>query len=230
MFEKIYGTSPYKSPTDMGVNMAGFCITDDEACKKASYDEILRRYFAAKCAVRQGQSDGNDVFKIELLMSKLGISEDDRTCVKFARNKAEETGEPAMALELADGRVVTGKTTDLLGAGSALLLNALKLLAGIPKDTLLIPPEIIEPIHHLKVSHMGHKNPRMHTDELLIALSICGNTDANAALAIEQLDKLKNAEAHSTVLLAHVDENVFKKLGINLTCDPVYQRNNLYHR
>ena len=230
MFEKIYGSSPYKSPTDMGVNMAGFCITDDEACKKASYDEILRRYFAAKCAVRQGQSDGNDVYKIELLMSKLGISEDDRTCVKFARNKAEETGEPAMALELADGRIVTGKTTDLLGAGSALLLNALKLLAGIPEDTLLIPPEIIEPIHHLKVSHMGHKNPRMHTDELLIALSICGNTDKNAALAIEQLDKLKNAEAHSTVLLAHVDENVFKKLGINLTCDPVYQRKNLYHR
>ena len=230
MFEKIYGSSPYKSPTDMGVNMAGFCITDDEACKKASYDEILRRYFAAKCAVRQGQSEGNDVFKIELLMSKLGISEDDRTCVKFARNKSEETGEPAMALELADGRIVTGKTTDLLGAGSALLLNALKLLAGIPKDTLLIPPEIIEPIHHLKVSHMGHKNPRMHTDELLIALSICGNTDKNAALAIEQLDKLKNAEAHSTVLLAHVDENVFKKLGINLTCDPIYQRKNLYHR
>jgi uncharacterized protein (UPF0371 family) len=135
-----------------------------------------------------------------------------------------------MALELPDGRIVTGKTTDLLGAGSALLLNALKALAGIPEDTLLIPPEIIEPIHHLKVSHMGNKNPRMHTDELLIALSICGNTDENAALAIEQLDNLKNSEAHSTVLLARVDENVFKNLGINLTCDPVYQRNNLYHR
>jgi uncharacterized protein (UPF0371 family) len=230
MFEKIYGTSPYKSPTDMGVNMAGFCITDDEACREASYDEIVRRYFAAKCAVRQGQSDGSDVYKIEILMSKLGISEDSRECVKFARAKSEETGEPAMALELADGRIVTGKTTDLLGAGSALLLNALKMLAGIPEDKLLIPPEIIEPIHHLKVSHMGNKNPRLHTDELLIALSICGNTDENAALAIEQLDNLKNAEAHSTVLLARVDENVFKNLGINLTCDPVYQRNNLYHR
>jgi uncharacterized protein (UPF0371 family) len=230
MFEKIYGTSPYKSPTDMGVNMAGFCITDDEACCKASYDEILRRYFAAICAVRQGQSDGSDVYKIEILMSKLGIDKEGRTCVTFARKKSEETGEPAMALELADGRIVTGKTTDLLGAGSALLLNALKTLAGIPEDTLLIPPEIIEPIHHLKVTHMGNKNPRMHTDELLIALSICGNTDENAAMAIEQLDKLKNAEAHSTVLLARVDENVFKNLGINLTCDPVYQRNNLYHR
>jgi uncharacterized protein (UPF0371 family) len=214
----------------MGVNMAGFCITDDEVCKKASYDEIVRRYFAAKCAVRQGNSNGDDVYKIEILMSKLGISPDDRTPVSYARKKAEETGEPAMALELADGRVVTGKTTSLLGAGSALLLNALKLLANIPEDTLLIPPEIIKPIHHLKVSHMGHRNPRMHTDELLIALSICGNTDENALLAIEQLDKLKGAEAHSTVLLARVDENVFKKLGINLTCDPVYQRNNLYHR
>ena len=230
MFEKIYGTSPYKSPTDMGVNMAGFCITDDEVCRKASCDEVVRRYFAAKCAVRQGHSNGDDVYKIEILMSKLGITPDSRVPVSYARNKAEETGEPAMALELADGRVVTGKTTDLLCAGSALLLNALKLLAGIPEETLLIPPEIITPIHHLKVSHMGHKNPRMHTDELLIALSICGNTDENAALAIEQLDNLRGAEAHSTVLLARVDENVFKKLGINLTCDPVYQRNNLYHR
>lgn len=230
MFEKIYGTSPYKSPTDMGVNMAGFCITDDEVCRKASCDEVVRRYFAAKCAVRQGHSNGDDVYKIEILMSKLGITPDSRVPVSYARNKAEETGEPAMALELADGRVVTGKTTDLLGAGSALLLNALKLLADIPEETLLIPPEIITPIHHLKVSHMGHKNPRMHTDELLIALSICGNTDENAALAIEQLDNLRGAEAHSTVLLARVDENVFKKLGINLTCDPVYQRNNLYHR
>ena len=135
-----------------------------------------------------------------------------------------------MSIQLADGRIVTGKTTDLLGAGSAVLINALKLLAGIPDETLLISPEVIAPIHHLKVMHMGHKNPRMHTDELLIALSICGNTDPNAALAIEQLDKLKNAEAHSTVLLARVDENIFKKLGINLTCDPIYQRNNLYRR
>ena len=230
MFEKIYGSSPYKSPTDMGVNMAGFCITDDEACRQASYDEIIRRYFAAKCAVRQGQSDGKDVYKIEILMSKIGISPDDRKCVKYAREKGEETGEPAMSMQLADGRIVTGKTTDLLGAGSALLLNALKLLAGIPEETLLIPPEVIEPIHHLKVTHMGNKNPRMHTDELLIALSICGNTDENAAAAIEQLDNLRNAEAHSTVLLARVDENVFKNLGINLTCDPTYQRNNLYHR
>ena len=210
--------------------MAGFCITDDDACAKASYNEIIRRYFAAKCAVRQGQSDGNDVYKIELLMSKLGISANDRECVTYARNKAEETGEPAMALQLSDGRIVTGKTTDLLGAGSALLLNALKLLAGIPKETLLIPPEVIEPIHHLKVTHMGHTNPRMHTDELLIALSICGNTNKDAALALEQLDNLRDAEAHSSVLLARVDENVFKNLGINLTCDPAYQRNNLYHR
>ena len=230
MFEKIYGTSPYKSPTDMGVNMAGFCITDDEACRQASYDEIIRRHFAAKCALRQGQSDGNDVYKIELIMSKLGIEDEMRSCTTAARKKAEETGEPAMAMELSDGRIVTGKTTDLLGPGSAVLLNALKLLAGIPKETLLISPTIIEPIQRLKVNHMGNKNPRMHTDELLIALSICATTDENAARALEQLENLKDAEVHSTVLLARVDENVFKKLGTNLTCDPVYQTKNLYHR
>ena len=230
MFEKIYGTSPYKSPTDMGVNMAGFCITDDEACRQASYDEIIRRHFAAKCALRQGQSDGNDVYKIELIMSKLGIEDEMRSCTTSARKKADETGEPAMAMELSDGRIVTGKTTDLLGPGSAVLLNALKLLAGIPKETLLISPTIIEPIQRLKVNHMGNKNPRMHTDELLIALSICATTDENAARALEQLENLKDAEVHSTVLLARVDENVFKKLGTNLTCDPVYQTKNLYHR
>ncbi len=230
MFEKIYGTSPYKSPTDMGVNMAGFCITDDEACKQASYDEIIRRHFAAKCAVRQGQSDGSDLYKIELIMSKLGIDDEIRSCATAARKKAEETSEPAMAMELADGRMVTGKTTDLLGPGSAVLLNALKLLAGIPKETPLISPTIIEPIQRLKVNHMGNKNPRMHTDELLIALSICATTDENAARALEQLGNLNDAEVHSTVLLARVDENVFKKLGTNLTCDPVYQTKNLYHR
>ncbi len=230
MFEKIYGSSPYKSPTDMGVNMAGFCITDDEACRQASYDEIIRRHFAAKCAVRNGQSEGNDLYKIELIMSKLGLTDEMRAPVTVAREKAEQTGKPAMAMELADGRIVTGKTTDLLGPGSAMLLNALKLLAGIPEDVLLISPTIIEPIQRLKVNHMGNKNPRMHTDELLIALSICATTDKNAALALEQLEKLKDAEVHSTVMLTRVDENVFKKLGTNLTCDPVYQTKKLYHR
>lgn len=230
MFEKIYGSSPYKSPTDMGVNMAGFCITDDEVCKKASCDEIIRRLYAAKCAVRQGQSDGADVYKIELIMSKLGLSEDMRVCAAAARQKAEITEAPAMAIELPDGRTVTGKTTSLLGACSAVLINALKALAGLPKETLLIPPTIIEPIQKLKVSHMGNKNPRLHTDELLIALSICATTDKTAALALEQLDNLRGSEAHSTVILARVDENVFKKLGINLTCDPVYQKKSLYHR
>ncbi|MGN1095724.1 MAG: DUF1846 domain-containing protein [Eubacteriales bacterium] len=230
MFEKIYGSSPYKSPTDMGVNMAGFCITDDEICRKASCDEIIRRYFSAKCAARQGLSDGNDVYKIELLMGKLGISEKMRACAVSAREKAALTEKPAMAMELPDGRIVTGKTTELLGAGSAVLINALKALAGLPKETLLISPEMIEPIQRLKVNHMGNKNPRLHTDELLIALSICATSDKNAALALEQLGNLKGAEAHSTVLLARVDENVFKKLGINLTCDPVYQTKSLYHK
>ena len=163
-------------------------------------------------------------------MSKLGISDDMRACTLAARTKAEETGEPAMAMELADGRVVTGKTTDLLGPGSAVLLNALKLLAGIPKETPLISPTIIEPIQRLKVNHMGNKNPRMHTDELLIALSICATTDENAARALEQLENLKNAEVHSTVLLARVDENVFKKLGAHVTCEPAYEGQKLYHK
>ncbi len=231
IFEKIYGKSPYKSPTDMGVNMAGFCITNDDICRKASCDEIIRRYYDAKCAVRQGQSEGDDVYKIELLMSKLGINANMRDCAVAARAKAETTDdEPAMAMELADGRIVTGKTTALLGAGSAVLINALKTLAGLPKEALLFTPEVIEPIQHLKVEHMGNTNPRLHTDELLIALAICAIKDEKAALAMEQLDGLKGAEAHSTVLLARVDQNVFKKLGINLTCDPVYQKKSLYHR
>ena len=230
IFKRIYGSSPYKSPTDMGVNMLGFCIQDDEVCVEASRQEILRRYYAAACGVRRGIADPNEVRKIELIMNSLGLSPEDRPVVAAALDKAEKTGGPAVALELNDGRIVTGKTSSLLGASSACLLNAVKALAGIDKKLPLIAPGVIEPIQHLKVEHLGNHNPRLHTDELLIALSICSVTNPMAGCAIEQLDKLKGCEAHSSVILSHVDEDLFKKLGINISSEPKYQAKKLYHK
>ena len=230
IFKRIYGSSPYKSPTDMGVNMLGFCIQDDEVCVEASRQEILRRYYAAACGVRRGTADPNEVRKIELIMNSLGLSPEDRPVVAAALDKAEKTGGPAVALELNDGRIVTGKTSSLLGASSACLLNAVKALAGIDKKLPLIAPGVIEPIQHLKVEHLGNHNPRLHTDELLIALSICSVTNPMAGCAIEQLDKLKGCEAHSSVILSHVDEDLFKKLGINISSEPKYQAKKLYHK
>jgi len=230
MFRRIYGESPYKSPTDMGVNMIGSCITDDEACREASKMEIIRRYYAAACSVRKGLSDPKEVQTIELIMNSLGITADDRPVIGAALKRAEETGGPAVALELPDGRIVTGKTSSLLGASSACLLNALKLLAGIDKKLPLIAPGVIEPIQHLKVEHLGNHNPRLHTDELLIALSICAVTNPMAGYAIEQLEKLKGCEAHSSVILSHVDEDLFKKLGVNISFEPKYQAKKLFHK
>ena len=230
IFDKIYGESPYKSPTDMGVNMAGFAIVDDEACREASKQEIIRRYYQAKCSVKQGLSDGSDVNKLELLINKTGIDVADRRCVGAALVRADQTDGPAVAIELADGRMVTGKTTDLMGPSSAALLNALKLLAGIDHNMPLISPNVIEPIQDLKVNHMGNHNPRLHTDETLIALSMSATTNPVAELAMQQLNNLKNADAHSTTMLSGVDENVFRKLGVNITCEPVYATKKLYHK
>ena len=230
IFKRIYGSSPYKSPTDMGVNMLGFCIQDDEVCVEASKQEILRRYYAAACGVRRGTSDPSEVRKIELIMNSLGLTPADRPVVAAALEKAEKTGGPAVALELNDGRIVTGKTSSLLGASSACLLNAVKALAGIDKKLPLIAPGVIEPIQHLKVEHLGNHNPRLHTDELLIALSICSVTNPMAGCAIEQLDKLKGCEAHSSVILSHVDEDLFKKLGVNISFEPKYQAKKLFHK
>ena len=230
IFKRIYGESPYKSPTDMGVNMAGFCITDDGACCEASKQEIIRRYYAASCAVRQGLSDTCELRKIELLMNSAGISTSDRPVVRAALDKAQLTGGPAVALELNDGTIVTGKTSSLLGASSACLLNALKAQAGIDKKLQLIAPGVIEPIQHLKVEHLGNHNPRLHTDELLIALTICSVMNPMAGYAIDQLDKLRGCEAHSTVILSHVDEELFKKLGVNISFEPKYQAKKLYHK
>ena len=226
---RIYGESAYKSPTDMGVNMAGYCITDDEACREASKQEIIRRYYAAACSLRQGLGTPEEVRKIELIMNSIGLSSDDRPVVAKALEKAEKTGGPAVAIELPDGTIITGKTSSLLGASSACLMNALKYLAGIDKKLLLIAPGIIEPIQHLKVEHLGNHNPRLHTDELLIALSICAVTNPLVELAIDQLGKLRGCEAHSTVILSRVDENLFSKLGVNITYEPRYQAKKLYH-
>ncbi len=229
MFERISGESPYKSPTDMGVNMAGYCITDDEACREAAKKEIIRRFFQTSCSVRQGFGEPSEIARIELLMNKLGISTEDRPVVSAAINRAKETEGPVVAIELADGRIVTGKTTSLLGASAALLLNALKVLAGIKHEIPLISPIVIEPIQELKTVYMGNRNPRLHTDEILIALSICAATNPTAALAMEQLSKLRSCDAHATTILSRVDESVFMKLGVNITSEPEYQSKKLYH-
>ena len=223
MFDKIVGECPYKSPTDMGVNMAGNCIFDDEAVSEASRQEIVRRYYTALCGQRQGTISEEIIYKLELLMKKAGISIHDRKVVSPALQKAALTGAPAAAMELPDGSIVTGKTSDLLGASSALLLNALKRLGGISGDIHLISPVIIEPIQHLKVDHLGNRNPRLHTDEVLIALSICAATNPTAELAMEQLNKLRGCEVHSSVILSQVDEKVFRRLGVNITCEPKYE-------
>ena len=223
MFEKLLGCCPYKSPTDMGVNMLGHCIVDDDAVQEASRQEILRRYFTAMCDLKQGKIGEDTVLKLELLMKKAKVSEEDRPVVKLALEKAETTGLPAAAMELPDGRMVTGKTSALLGASAALLLNALKALAGLEDDLHLLSPSVIVPIQHLKVDHFGNRNPRLHTDEVLIALSICAAEDPRAEQAMEQLVKLRGAEVHSSVILSAVDEKTFKRLGVNLTCQPRYK-------
>ena len=223
MFQRIQGASPYKSPTDMGVNMVGNCIVDDEAARFASRQEIIRRYYEALCEQKQGKGSDETVRKLELLMKKAGVTPAERKVVAPALQRAEQTGAPAAAMELPDGTIVTGKTSDLLGASSALLLNALKKLAGMRDSLHLISPVVLDPIQHLKVDHLGNRNPRLHTDETLIALSICAATNPMAELAMEQLDKLRGCEVHSSVILSPVDEKTFKRLGVNLTCEPRYK-------
>ena len=221
IFEGIYGENPYKSPTDMGVNMAGNCIIDDEACKEASYMEIIRRYYTAMNDVIKGKAKENDVYKIELLMKQAKITTDDRKVTVAAKKRAQELGVPTAAIELNDGTIITSKTTDLLGASAALLLNCLKYLGNVDHDTHLISPEAIEPIQELKTKYLGGKNPRLHTDEVLIALSISALTDPNAKKALEQLPKLRGCQVHTSVMLSDVDIKTFKKLGVDLTSEPI---------
>ena len=222
IFEKILGECPYKSPTDMGVNMVGNCIVDDEAARYASRQEIIRRYYVALCDLKQGKGREETVRKLELLMKKVNVNASERKVVAPALNRAEITGDAAAAMELPDGTIVTGRTTDLLGASSALLLNALKKLAGLPDELHMISPVVLDPIQHLKVDHLGNRNPRLHTDETLIALSICAATNPMAEIAMQQLGKLRGCDVHSSVILSPVDERTFKRLGCNLTCEPRY--------
>ena len=222
MFENILGESPYKSPTDMGVNMAGNCIIDDEVVCKAAKDEIIRRYYVGLCDKRKGLISGEEETKLALLMKQANVTADNRRTIAAALAKEAETGAPAAAMELPDGTILTGRTSELLGAASGLLLNALKHLAGLDDKILLMSPNVIEPIMDLKVNHLGNNNPRIHTDETLLALSICATTDENAKKAMEQISKLRGCEVHSTVILSAVDERIFKRLGINLTCEPKY--------
>ncbi len=221
IFEKILGECPYKSPTDMGVNMAGNCIFDEEIVQEAAKNEIVRRHYQVLKDIRNGITDEDMLYKSNLIMKQAGVSPEIRQVVAYAKKKAEETGNTACAIQLTDGRIVTGKTTPLLGASSAALLNALKVIAGIEDEVHLISPEVIEPLQNLKTKHFGSKNPRLHTDETLIALSICAASDKNAQKALDAISELKCAEAHSSVILSPVDDKVFKKLGVNLTCEPV---------
>lgn len=224
MFEQIYGESPYKSPTDMGVNMVGFCITDDEACCEASRQEIIRRFFEAKDSVLRETGSEEEVYKIELLMKQANITPEYRRVVKPCLDRAKKEGAPAMAIELPDGQLVTGGTTKLLGASAAGVLNALKLLAGIEHKKHVIAPAAIEPIQKLKTEYLGSHNPALHTDETLIALSMSAATDENARLAMAELPKLAGAQVHTSCMLAHVDEVMFRRLGMMLTCEPVIDK------
>lgn len=221
IFERIYGENPYKSPTDMGVNMVGNCIIDDEACCEASKAEIIRRYYNTMNRVVNEEATENEAYKIELIMKQAKITTDDRKVTIAANERAAKLGVPTAAIELADGRIITSKTTDLLGASAAVLLNAVKVLGGIDHDTHLISPTAIEPIQELKVKYLGGKNPRLHTDEVLIALSLAALTDENAKIAISQLPKLKGCQVHTSVMLSEVDIKIFKKLGVDLTSEPI---------
>ena len=230
IFEKITGACPYKSPTGMGVNMAGSCIIDDQVVQEAARQEIIRRYYAALCDRRQGRCGDEPVYKLELLMQQVKADASLRPVVGAALAVAEETGNPASAIQLPSGEVVTGKTTDLMGASSSTLLNALKRLAGIGHEHHLISREAIEPIQTVKVKHLGSANPRLHSDETLIALAISATTNPLARQALDQLEHLRDCEAHSSVILSPADSGTYAKLGMRLTCEPAYETNKLYHK
>ena len=230
IFTRIYGQCRYQSPTDMGVNMAGNCIVNDEACRKASCEEILRRYYDATKKLAQGKPVASAVRKLELLMQKAGVKPGDRAVVAPALEREKLTGAPAVAIELNDGRIFTGRTSPLMGACANATMNALKALAGIEDERHLLSPEVIEPIQKLKVKHLGSQNPRLHTEEMLLALSVCAASDPQAQAALDQLSALRGCEMHSTVILSAADEEMFRRLGVNLTCEPKYEGAQLFHR
>ena len=224
LFEGIYGENPYKSPTDMGVNMVGFCISDDEACCEASKQEIIRRYYAATNKLAEGADNEKEVSKIRLLFNQAKITTAYRRVTTAAYERKLETGHSAAAIELEDGTIITAKSSTLLGCSAALLLNAMKNLGDIDHEKKLIPQSLIEPIQKTKTEYLGGKNPRLHTDEVLVALSVLSPHDENCRIALEQLPKLRDCQVHSTVLLSEVDRKIFKKLGCGLTCDPLRKK------
>ena len=224
IFKGIYGTNPYKSPTDMGVNMVGFCIYDDEACSEASKQEIIRRYYEALNRLVDGNGSEEEVDKIEMLMKQTGVTTDDRKVTVAAKERCKKSGVHSAAIELADGTIITSETSDLLGTSAALILNATKHLAGIDHKEKLIPKEMIEPIQKMKVTYLAGNNPRLHTDEVLVALSMLSNTDENGKKALEQLPQFKGCQVHTTVMLSEVDRKIFKKLGVMVTCEPVAKK------
>ena len=230
MFQKIQGCSPYKSPTDMGVNMAGFAIVDDAVCQEASRMEILRRYYTAQTQKLRGECDESLVIKLELVMRQAGVTPDICPAVGAALQRAEQSGGPAGAIVLPDGSVVTGKTSPLLGASAAQLLNAQKAMAGIDQKLELIPASVIEPISRLKTENLGHRNPRLHSDEVLIALAISGLTNPLAAMVQQQLTRLRGCEAHFSVIISAEDIKLYQRLGIHVSCEPKYEVKKLYHR
>ena len=221
LFEGIYGTNPYKSPTDMGVNMVGFCISDDDVCVEASKNEIIRRYYAATNKLALGACNDAEIKKIQLLMQQAKISTDFRRVTTAAKGRLNETGHTSAAIELQDGTIISANSSPLLGCSAALILNVTKHLAGIDHDLKLIPESMIEPIQHTKISYLGGHNPRLHTDEVIVALSVLSEQDENCRRALEQLPKLRDCQVHSTVMLSDVDQRIFKKLGVQLTCEPV---------
>ncbi|MFC0580798.1 DUF1846 domain-containing protein [Micrococcoides hystricis] len=230
LLQELAGESPYKSPTDMGVNLVGACISDDEVCREAAKQEIIRRYYKALVEERREEADPTVSERIALLMGKLGITKASREVVEPALEVARRTREPASAIQLADGQIVTGKTTALLGCSAAMLLNALKVLAGIDDEVQLLAPESIEPIQSLKTDHLGSRNPRLHTDEVLIALSVSANSDEYARRALDQLQNLRGCEVHTTTILGSVDEGIFRNLGVLVTSEPQYQVKSLYKK
>jgi len=224
LFEGIYGENPYKSPTDMGVNMIGFCISDDEECCEASRNEIIRRYYTATNKLANGACNESEVNKILMLFNQAKITTADRRCTVAANERKQQTGQPASAMELEDGTIITAKTTELLGCSAALILNVIKYLAGIEHDVKLIPQSLIEPIQKTKIEYLCGNNPRLHTDEVLVALSVLSQHDDQCRRALEQLPRLRGCQVHTTIMLGEVDRKIFKKLGCDLTCDPVKKK------
>lgn len=230
IFELIVEKNPYKSPTDMGVNMAGNCIVDQEVCQEAARQEIIRRYYTALVDYKRGRGTKDIVYKLELLMKQAGVTTEHRKVVGKALEREQRTGHPAVAIELENGRIITGKTSDLLGCSAAAILNAIKDLGGMDHDLHLVSPEAIEPIQTLKTKYLKGKNPRLHSDEILIALSVSAAHNDHARCALEQLSKLCDCQVHSSVILSSVDEKIFKKLGMHLTCEPKYETDRVYQK